>query len=188
MTMNREELAVAVRAGRRFEYLFFWGHTPRADGEVDASCLSQWYPASFVVEGVRYLTAEHFMMAEKARLFGDLKKLAAILEAATPRDAKALGRKVSPFDQTLWNDRCVDVVVRGNVAKFGADERLRSFLLSTGEKVLVEASPRDTVWGIGLGRDNPKARDPSQWRGRNLLGFALMEARTRLRSKDLPSV
>jgi ribA/ribD-fused uncharacterized protein len=73
-------------------------------------------------------------------------------------------------------------VTRGNVAKFGQHEDLRAFLLATDERVLVEASPRDAVWGIGLGASNPDARIPERWRGRNLLGFALMEARSRLRA------
>ncbi len=161
-------------------FFFFWGHTPKVPGVVDKSCLSQWYLAPFEVEGVRYLTAEHWMMAEKARLCGDSETLARILAAATPAEAKKLGRKVSPFDPQRWEAARFEAVVRGNVAKFSAHEELRRFLLATGEAVLVEASPRDRVWGIGMGASNPDAQDPAKWRGLNLLGLALMEARKRL--------
>ncbi len=121
------------------------------------------------------------MMASKARLFGDAARLEQILAATTPADAKALGREVTPFDAKRWGDACFEAVVRGNVAKFSQHEDLKGFLLGTGASVLAEAAPRDVVWGIGLGASNPLAREPATWRGRNLLGFALMEVRERLR-------
>lgn len=162
-------------------FYFFWGHTPKVAGVADRSCLSQWFPAPFEVDGVRYRTAEHWMMAEKARLFGDLESLARILAAGTPAEAKALGRKVTPFDAARWEKVRFEVVVRGSVAKFSAHPELKAFLLGTGDAVLVEASPRDRVWGIGMGASNPDAQDQSKWRGRNLLGFALVEARKRIK-------
>ncbi|AXB42587.1 hypothetical protein A4R43_08630 [Amycolatopsis albispora] len=179
--LSREALVAAVAAGKRFEYFFFWGHTP-GDAEVDKWCLSQWWPAEFTVDGVRYRSAEQFMMAEKARLFGDAEAEKLILASETPAEAKKLGRAVREFDQETWVARRFDIVVRGNEAKFGQDERLREFLLSTGDQVLVEAAPRDVIWGIGLGAANPRAADPASWRGRNLLGFALMAARDTLRA------
>lgn len=177
---TREALVAKVNAGTKVRYLFFWGHTPKHEGGVDASCFSQWFPRAFVTGGVRYATAEHFMMAEKARLMGDEASRAAILAATSAAEAKALGRCVAPYDDALWSRARFDAVVRGNVAKFGAHDDLRAFLLATNDRVLVEASPRDTVWGIGLGASNPLAADPTKWRGQNLLGFALMEAREAL--------
>lgn len=177
---TREALAVRVAAGEKVDFLFFWGHTPRREGIVDASCLSQWYPAAFEVDGVRYPTAEHFMMAGKARLFRDAEACTRILRARTPAEAKAIGREVQDYEDDAWEKARASVVVRGNVAKFGQHTPLREFLRRTGKRVLVEASPRDTVWGIGLAASNPDARDPAKWRGRNLLGFALMEARAAL--------
>jgi ribA/ribD-fused uncharacterized protein len=173
-------LAAHVASGGTPDYLFFWGHTPKSADRVDASCLSQWFPRSFTREGVRYATAEHFMMAEKARLFGDAVTLDAILAAPSPAEAKALGRSVTPYDDAAWAAVRLEAVVRSNVAKFSEHADLARFLLGTGERVLVEASPRDRIWGIGLGASNPAARSPSQWRGLNLLGFALMEARQQL--------
>lgn len=179
--MDYAQLCAAVRAGKSFKYLFFWGHKPQADGGLATTCFSQWFEYSFAVDGVHYPTAEHYMMAEKARLFGDSATLAKILAAASPGEAKKLGRSVTPWDQERWSERRFDIVVRGNLAKF-ASGAMRDFLLGTGERVIVEASPRDRIWGIGMGAKNPKAGDPHEWRGLNLLGFALMEARQRLRS------
>ncbi|AKU93524.1 GTP cyclohydrolase II [Labilithrix luteola] len=177
---TRQSLTTHLVKGHRVDFLFFWGHTPKSPGRVDASCLSQWFPAPFVIDGVRYATAEHFMMAEKARLFGDDDALSNILAAKSPPEAKALGRTVRNYDDDAWSAARVDAVVRGNLAKFGQDEALGAFLRSTGRRILVEASPHDRIWGIGLGGSNPAAQQPSQWRGQNLLGFALTEVRARL--------
>ena len=119
-------------------------------------------------------------MAEKARLFGDEATLAQILAAPHPGVAKALGRQVQGFDNEVWTQHRFDIVVRGNQAKFGQNETLKSYLLSTNEKILVEASPTDTIWGIGLAETDQRVYDPRQWRGSNLLGFALMQVRALL--------
>lgn len=179
--MDVTSLRAAVAAGERFEYLFFWGHTPKVAGRIDGSCLSQWYPAPFVVNGAIYPTAEHWMMAGKARLFGDHDALDAILAAADPGNAKALGRTVRGFDDGRWEAHRAELVVEGNVHKFAQSPPLHAFLLATRNRVLVEASPRDRIWGIGIGASHEDAGDPRRWRGENLLGFALMEARSRLR-------
>jgi len=174
-------LAAAMAAGARPKLLFFWGHTPKVDGAVGAWVLSQWYPAPFEVDGVRYFTAEHWMMAEKARLFGDEKRRAEILAVHGPADAKAKGRQVQGFSDAVWEAQRFEIVVQGSVHKFSQSAALREYLLGETEgQVLVEASPVDRVWGIGLAQDDPRATKPGQWRGENLLGFALMEARARL--------
>lgn len=178
--MKLEELKELVSAGKRPRFLFFWGHTQKRPGTVGAECFSQWYPALFEHDGVRYPTAEHFMMAEKARLFGDEVHEQQIVEAGSPGEAKALGRKVRGFDEKTWVRERYGIVVRGNLAKFSQHPELRAFLLATKNRVIVEASPRDRIWGIGLGASNARAENPLQWRGLNLLGFALMEVRDRL--------
>ena len=175
-----EALVSEVRAGSRVKYLHFWGHRPRPDGGIGASCLSQWWPSPFVVDGSRYATAEHWMMAGKARLFGDERARERVLAAAHPAAAKKAGRLVRDFDEAIWERERFRIVVEGSVHKFAADEALRAFLLGTGERVLVEASPVDRVWGIGLAANDEAAAEPERWRGLNLLGFALMEARARL--------
>jgi ribA/ribD-fused uncharacterized protein len=166
--------------GEQFRYLYFWGHQPAQDGKLTPSCLSQWFAVSFEIDGVVYPPAEHWMMASKARLFGDDESLRQILESTDPKTAKALGRAVKYFDDASWAKRCIRVVTEGNVAKFGQNDALRTYLLGTGDQVLVEASPYDRVWGIGLKATDEKARHPETWEGQNLLGFALMEVRARL--------
>jgi ribA/ribD-fused uncharacterized protein len=178
-----EHLAAVVAAetaGQLTKFLFFWGHPPQPDGTAGRGCLSQWWPAAFTVDGVTYPTAEHWMMAGKARLFGDDDALSAVLAAGHPHAAKAAGRTVRGFDEHAWAAARFDLVVAGNLAKFGQHPELAAFLAASRARVLVEASPRDRIWGIGLGASNPDAARPSRWRGINLLGFALMNVRDQL--------
>ncbi|MFI1433689.1 NADAR family protein [Streptomyces lydicus] len=176
-----EELRRETATGRRVKYVHFWGHSPRRDGSPGPSCFSQWWPAPFTVEGVGYATAEHWMMAGKARLFGDAEAERRALAAKHPKQAKDAGRAVRGFDDETWQRHRFGLVVTGSVHKFGQHPALREYLLGTGSRVLVEASPLDRIWGIGLAADDERAGDPGRWRGLNLLGFALMEARQRLR-------
>lgn len=148
------------------EFVLFWG-----------GWLSHWHPARFSVDGVEYNCCEQFMMAEKARLFGDDEALAKILESESPRAQKALGRAVRNFDKVTWDGVCRGIVYTANLARFEQDESLRRTLLATGEKTIVEASPTDRIWGVGLSQDDPRAQDPSQWRGTNWLGVALTQVR-----------
>ncbi|WP_240506399.1 NADAR family protein [Thermoactinospora rubra] len=175
-----DEAIAAERAGRALRYLFFWGHRPARDGSLGPGCLSQWWPVSFTEEGRVFASAEHYMMAHKAWLFGDEESAERILAAGHPAEAKKLGRAVRGFDEEVWAARRFDIVVRGNTAKFGQHDDLRAFLLATRGRVLVEASPIDPVWGIGLAAGDERAASPSCWRGPNLLGFALMAARDAL--------
>lgn len=178
--MRHDALLQALRyrfnSGEPLEYMFFWGHLPDPSG-VTAACFSQWYSAPFVVDGQRYPTAEHFMMAEKAALFGDAETRAQVLRATDPGAAKALGRQVRGFDEAIWVQQRFSIVVRANQAKFAQHPALGQFLRQTGSRILVEASPVDRIWGIGLAADDGKAANPNLWRGLNLLGFALMQVR-----------
>jgi ribA/ribD-fused uncharacterized protein len=175
-----EQLAAALRGGDRPDWLMFWGHRPEPHGQVGISCLSQWFPAAFTVEGTVYPSAEHFMMCAKARVFQDADAEASILNAATASEAKRLGRRIRGFDETTWAGRREMAVFIGNVAKFHQNPALGDFLAATGSRVLVEASPYDRIWGIGLRASDPRATDPDRWPGRNLLGFTLMQVRAHL--------
>lgn len=174
---SKKDLIKKIQEGYNFTYLYFWGHHQKKEHVVDKSCLSQWYECSFVVDGIEYKSAEHYMMAQKAKLFNDEVSLKKIINAITPKEAKEIGRKVKNFNVDIWNKQAFDIVVDGNLEKFGQNDNLQSFLLSTGRDILVEASPYDTIWGIGLPQDNPKAKDPLLWNGENYLGFALMQVR-----------
>lgn len=163
------------------QYLYFWGHTEKSTA-ISKACLSHWYPSAFTIDGVTYPTAEHWMMVGKARLF-DPAMIDQILSYSDPAAAKSFGRKIKHFDQSLWLQHRFDLVVQGNLAKFSQNTALKEFLLDTGDQVLVEASPMDQIWGIGLAADDPRAAHPAEWCGLNLLGFALMQVREQLRTE-----
>lgn len=177
---DRDKLASRIAAGETLDFVFFWGHRPLADGSIGPSCCSQWFDAGFVIENDHYATAEHYMMAEKARMFGDMEARAQVLKASSPEEVKKIGRRVKGFDANAWSAQCEEIVLRGNIAKFSQNTRLGEWLKSTGNKILVEASPEDAIWGIGMHRDDPRSKDPLVWPGKNLLGFAIMTARDRL--------
>jgi ribA/ribD-fused uncharacterized protein len=173
-------LLASIAAGVQPNYLYFWGHTPASGLVVDKSCLSQWYVAPFEADGARYRSAEHYMMAHKALLFGDQSTYHAMLSASTSAEVKALGRQMRGFEQAVWQTARVDIVVAANLAKFSQHPRLRQFLLSSAGQVLVEASPVDPIWGVGLAASDPAILSPASWKGLNLLGFALMHVRASL--------
>lgn len=165
----------------RIEYVFFWGYKPEEDGTITKNCLSQWWEASFEVDGITYKSAEHWLKVEKARLFNDDEMVERILKSSSPAKAEKLGRLVFNVDDELWKKRSIELVKEGAIHKFEQNPELKEFLLSTGDAVLAESSPLDNIWGIGLTRDHHHAEEPSKWKGTNLLGFALMEARDELR-------
>lgn len=155
-----------MRRVAKERFTFFW-----------SGPFSQWHKSPFTLDGVYYNTAEQFMMAEKARLFGDDEVRAQILEAKDPGVQKALGRKVKGFDQARWDAAACEIVYRGNRAKFTTHRDLLTMLLDTEGTSLAEASPIDTIWGIGLAADAEDAQDRSKWLGQNLLGETLQKLR-----------
>ena len=163
------------------KFLFFWGHQPNKDGSISKTCFSQWWLSSFEVDKVIYKTAEHWMMAQKAELFKDNEVLEKILQAKSPAEAKKLGREVKNYNENLWLAARYDIVKQGNYHKFSQNPELKTFLLSTKDRVLVEASPVDAIWGIGMAGDHKDVLDPEKWQGLNLLGLALMEVRDELK-------
>ena len=173
------ELIDRIESGEEFQYLFFWGHHEKPN-KVTKACFSQWYPCEFECEGIKYNCAEQYMMAEKARVFGDEETRKKILEAQEPDIIKQLGREVRNFDAEKWDSVSYDVVVKGNMCKFAQNIALWTFLHETEDIVLVEASPYDTIWGIGMKQAEAETADPRSWKGTNKLGFALMEVRATL--------
>ena len=174
MKYDIDKIRQIARQNPDMPILYFW--------KMTTACFSQWYDCSFTVDGVQYHTAEQFMMASKARLFGDEEVSQEIMAADNPSDYKKLGRKIRGFEQTLWDARKYDIVVEGNKAKFGQNPELREFLLSTGNAIIAEASPYDKIWGIGLDREQAQKGTVEQWKGENLLGCALMDVRDWLRN------
>lgn len=143
--------------------------------------LSQWSRSDFALEGAVFTCAEQYMMWRKARLFGDDLIAGKILAAREPHDHKRLGQAVRGFGQAMWDAEKVAIVTAGNRAKFGQNAGLARKLLATGDALLVEANPRDIIWGAGLAEDDPDIFDPSKWRGENLLGVVLMQVRAEMR-------
>jgi ribA/ribD-fused uncharacterized protein len=134
-----------IENGLEQEYLFFWGHTQKVNGVIDKSCLSQWWPSPFMLEGVSYLTAEHWMMAKKALLFNDEEKYQNIIATDSPAKAKKFGRSVKNFDADIWNSNAFSFIVEGNRHKFSQNNNIKMFLENTGTTVIVEASPVDNI-------------------------------------------
>ena len=154
------------------QFVFFWG-----------GVFSQWYKHNMEIEGTVFNCAEQFMMSMKALRFHDFETNELIMKSKDPREQKALGRKVKNFDPEKWSMVARQMVYRANIEKF-SDPELKAILLSTGDKEIVEASPYDTIWGIGLGENDPDRFDKSKWKGTNLLGIILMEVRKDLRERD----
>jgi ribA/ribD-fused uncharacterized protein len=169
------------KSGKNLEYIYFLGHHPKKDGGTTKSCFSQWWKSSFNSEHIEYLFMEQYMMAEKARLFGDTEIEEKIMNCSNPNEIKGLGRKVRGFDEDIWNKVKYSIVVNGNYDKFMQNEKLKEYLLSTEDKILVEASPYDNVWGIQMSENDEDIKNPELWRGENLLGFALMEVRNEIK-------
>jgi ribA/ribD-fused uncharacterized protein len=160
--------------GEQRRFTFFW---------KQESPFSQWHPAQFVVAGKRFTCTEQYMMHGKAVLFGDLEVAERILASTAPKTHKALGRKVQGFDDEVWQRERERIVYEGNHAKFTQNPALLAALLATAGTELVEASPLDRIWGVGLEAEDPRIQDPANWRGLNLLGKVL----TRLREDLLRS-
>lgn len=163
------------------EYVFFW-----LDNEKYGE-FSNWYQREFVIDDFRYFCVEQYMMAQKAKLFHDSVRYTAILRANSPKDCKALGKQVTPFDAKVWDAVKYDIVKTGNKAKFEQNPDLMNLLLSTGDRIMAEASPKDKIWGIALDAETAKHINPEAWPGQNLLGKILMELKAEYRKEQSKS-
>ncbi|ANB50836.1 hypothetical protein [Powai lake megavirus] len=164
------------------KYIFFYGHQKN---KLGTEIYSQWYPCTFIEKicddvEIKYYNAEQYMMAQKALLFGDGDILLKILNEKNPSKIKSLGRKIVNFDNDYWNKYKYDIVASGNRLKFQQNPKLMEQLQNTGNKILVEASPYDKIWGIGLTAHQAINIPESKWPGQNLLGKALMQVRKEL--------
>jgi ribA/ribD-fused uncharacterized protein len=148
------------------KFIFFWGGT-----------YSQWCPSPFTIDGVEYNCTEQYMMAKKALLFKDNDAFLKIMSTRHPNEQKAHGRKVKGFDKDKWEAICHDVVYEANLAKFTQNPEMKAELIASGDREIVEASPEDKIWGIGMHETHPDILDKSKWKGTNWLGIAIMKVR-----------
>ena len=153
------------------KYVFFWN-----------GIYSQWHKAKMVIDKIEYNSCEQYMMHQKALLFGDEKIAELIMQETNPREQKKYGRMIKGFDKATWDKNCLAIVYEGNLAKFSQNPELKNELLSTGNKILVEASPLDNIWGIGLDENAEGIEDPSYWLGLNLLGQAITIVKNELQN------
>lgn len=144
------------------KYVFFWN-----------GIYSQWYVATMKIDGIEYNCCEQYMMHQKALTFGDLEIADEILLETNPREQKKYGRRIKNFDKTIWDKVCLSIVYKGNFYKFTQNEDLKEQLLKTDTKILVEASPLDNIWGIGMSENDNGVENPINWKGLNLLGQAI---------------
>jgi ribA/ribD-fused uncharacterized protein len=151
-------------------FALFWGEWP-----------SQWTHSPFTLDKKRYNCAEQWMIILRARLFKDDRALKMIMSTTNPADQKRWGREVQGFDANRWSSVCYNIVVRGSLEKYRQNEDLCEKLLATGNLTMVEASPKDKIWGIGLDKNHKDATKPGRWLGKNLLGKALDQARAQIR-------
>ena len=140
--------------------------------------LSNWYTSPFNLFGTSYSSMEQYMMHQKALCFHDTEIASQILKTDTPNTIKALGRQVSNYNDLIWSGVRQIIVYQGLVRKFLQHPMLLEKLLSTKDALLAECAVNDRIWGIGLSMTDPNRLKPSLWRGQNLLGFALMQARS----------
>lgn len=158
------------------KHVFFWN-----------GIYSQWHKAPMTVDNIEYNSCEQYMMHQKALLFGDPEIAELIMNESNPKEQKKYGRMIKGFDKTTWDKNCLAIVYEGNLAKFSQNSDLKEQMISTGNRIFVEASPFDTIWGIGLAEDAEGIDDPSYWQGLNLLGQALTLVKTKLLADAKPN-
>ena len=155
-------------------YTFFW-----------TGPFSQWFPAKFVIDDVKYISTEQYMMAQKAVLFDDKEAFKNIMLTHSPRKQKAFGRAVKGFNKNEWEKVARGLVYMGNYAKFTQNPDLKEFILKTSGTELVEASPYDKIWGIGLPEGHKDIYDPKKWKGKNWLGQVLTQVRLKIEEENV---
>lgn len=155
------------------KYYFFWKHE-----------FGQWTLRDIIdSDNIKYNCCEQYMMAQKARLFKDEKSYISILDETSPKKQQDLGRQILNFDQKIWDENKEEIVYKGNFLKFSQHEDLKNRLIMTYPKFLVEASPYDLIWGVGLSANDELILEEKNWKGQNLLGKILMMVRKNIMIK-----
>lgn len=154
------------------KFVFFWKES-----------FSQWHMKPFTNnDGITFNCPEQYMMYKKAMLFNDIETANKIMSASHPSEQKKLGRLVKNYNQESWDANKYRIVFEANMYKYTQNPKLLAELLETGDKILVEASPYDPIWGIGLDENAPGIEDKNNWKGENLLGFVITDVKTNIRN------
>lgn len=154
------------------KYIFFWG-----------GIYSQWYKSKMIINGIEYNCCEQYMMHQKSLLFEPEKNKEIsekIMKSLDPKEQKSLGRQLVGFNKEIWDSKSLSIVFKGNLSKFSQNKILLNEMMSTGNRIFVEASPNDKIWGIGLHYDDEGIDNPENWMGTNLLGQVLTIVRNEL--------
>jgi len=176
---NKQQLIDSLAQGNKFDFVFFGGEGLAQ--QVDARrCFSQWYMADFEVDGHRFVNSAHYVMAAKAKLFGDDEAYHKLLAVSSTDDIQTLGRSIQGFNEQLWLDNRMSIVETSVEQKFAQNPILMAFLKDSADKVIAEANPVDKIWATGVAEDDANATNPAEWRGDSLLGFVIMAVRSRL--------
>ncbi len=169
-----DEIMKNAAEAKKEKFTFFW-----------SGVFSQWAESPFTVDGVAFNTAEQYMMYKKALLFNDFKQAEKIMATPDPRTQKQLGREVSGFDKDRWEQHCKQFVYKASFAKFTQNPKMRDELTATKGTTLVEASPEDKIWGIGLIASDTRAYSRDTWEGTNWLGEILTAVREEIITNNI---
>lgn len=171
-----------VKENKDKDFISFWGVKDHKD---KYRFLSNFYPCQIEVthfdskQVKKFKSSEQLFMYKKAILFEDFKVADTIFKVNkdSPQFYKNQGRKVKGFDEDTWNENKYDLMKATLYEKFSQNTYLKKWLLNTGNSILVETSPFDRIWGIGLKNTDSGWKNVDRWKGENLLGFCLMEVR-----------
>lgn len=161
--------------GEKLSFLFFYSNK---------DIYSNWYPAKFTIDNIQFANSEQAMMYYKAVLFQDSRICSLLKKEKNPATCKRLGRAIEGFNESKWQNCRCKIMTKVLYNKFSQNPKLKEQLLATDDKILVEASPYDTIWGIGLDKNDNRTLNPNYWKGLNLLGFCLMEVREMLKNEE----
>lgn len=190
MKYTTQWLLDEMKQGKKFDFLGFWGNK---NDTKEEKTFSNFYKSKFTVDIFKnrqhtFECSEQYFMYRKAIEFEDYETAEKILaNGLSPSEYKSFGRMVKNYDDKKWNEIRYGVMIDGLRHKFNQNETLKQYLLKTGNKIIVEASPVDTIWGVGLAKVNKQGipnniwKNPSKWNGQNFLGFALMELRDEIK-------
>lgn len=180
MIEQKYNLSIAEEMSYDEDIICFW--KPYGNDKIGPHVFCQWYKTNFIDENnIKFSCTEQYMMFKKAMLFGDKQIAYKILLETDPSKMKKYGRLIKNFDDKIWNENKFTIVYNGNYLKFTQNDELKKYIKSTGNSILVEASPYDNIWGVKLSADNDDILYPEKWKGENLLGFALMQVRDNIK-------